>query len=201
VSFGGHGNLTRVARFLCTGEQPDGTFRKPHDYGVVITLINVANQIVPPEQVAPLRAAIVTFLSASHLDMYDKAAAAKEFGHARELQTALPEPSATFMKYVNDRQVKELGAALLPFAEKFGNTPSLSPEMASDLTAPVFLIHGADDNVVPAMESAWLADRLKKQVPVHVLITPLITHAEVDRGAGATDVWRLVRFWHDVFDS
>lgn len=201
VSFGGHGNLTRVARFLCTGELPDGTFRKPHDYGVVVALINLADQVVPPEQVEALRAAMVTFMSASHLDMYDKAAAAKEFAHARELQTTLPEPAATFMKYVNDRQVKELGAALLPYVEKFGNTPSLSPEMAPVITAPVFLIHGADDSVVPAMESAWLADKLKTRVPVHLLITPLITHAEVDRGAGATDVWRLVRFWHDVFSS
>jgi dienelactone hydrolase len=201
VSFGGHGSLARVARFLCAGELPDGTFRKPHDYGVVIALINLAQQVVPPEQVEPLRAAIVTFLTASHLDMYDKPAAAKEFAHARELQTTLPEPAATYMKYVNDRQVKELGAALLPYAEKFGNTPSLSPELAPGIAAPIFLIHGADDNVVPAMESAWLADKLKTQVPVHLLITPLITHAEVDRGAGATDVWRLVRFWHDVFSS
>jgi hypothetical protein len=164
-------------------------------------LLNLADKVVPPDQVAPLRAAIVTFLGASHLDMYDKPAAAKEFAHARELQTTLPEPAATLMKYVNDRQVKELGAALLPEAVTFGNTPSLSPELVEGLTAPVFLIHGAGDNVVPAMESAWLAKRLESQVPVHVLITPLITHAEVDRGAGATDVWRLVRFWHDVFDS
>lgn len=201
VSFGGHGNLTRVARFLCIGELPDKTYRKPHDYGVVITLINLADQMVPPDQVESLRAAIVTFLSASHLDMYDKPAAAKEFEHARELQKTLPEPSATFMKYVNDRQVKELGAALLPYAEQFGNTPSLSPELSPGIDAPVFLIHGADDNVVPAMESAWLAETLRQRVPVHLLITPLITHAEVDRGAGATDVWRLVRFWHDVFSS
>jgi dienelactone hydrolase len=199
VSFGGHGNLARVTRYLCTGVQPDGSYRKPHDYGIVVTLGNLADRVVPPEQVEPLRAAIVAFLNASHLDMVDKTAAAKEFAHARDMQKALPEPAATLMGYVNDRAVKPLGEALLPHIAIFEKDASLSPEIAPGITAPVFLIHGADDNVVPAMESAYLADKLKGQVPVHLLITPLITHAEVDRGAGPSDVWRLVRFWYDVF--
>ena len=201
VSFGGHGNLARVTRFLCTGVQPDGSYRKPHDYGIVVTLNNLADRVVPPDQVEPLRAAIIAFLNASHLDMVDKPAAALEFAHAREMQKALPEPAATLMGYVNDRAVKPLGEALLPHIAIFEKDPSLSPELAPGITAPVFLIHGADDNVVPAMESAYLAEKLRGQVPVHLLITPLITHAEVDRGAGANDVWRLVRFWYDVFSD
>jgi dienelactone hydrolase len=199
VSFGGHGNLARVTRYLCTGTQPDGSYRKPHDYGIVVALGNLADKVVPPEQVEPLRAAIVTFLHASSLDMVDKSAAALEFTRAREQQRALPEPAATLMGYVNDRAVKPLGEALLPHIAIFEKDASLSPEFAPGINAPVFLIHGADDNVVPAMESAYLADKLRGQVPVHLLITPLITHAEVDRGAGPTDVWRLVRFWYDVF--
>jgi len=201
LSFGGHGNLARVARFLCTGQQPDGSFRQPHDYGVVVMLINVADRLVPPDQVEPLRAAIVTFLNASHLDMVDKPAAARLFADARDLQQTLPEPAATLMGYVNDRQVQPLGAALLPHVDTFGDDPALSPEVAPGIAAPVFLIHGADDNVVPAMESARLADRLRPHVPVRLLITPLITHAEVDRGAGAADAWRLVRFWFGVFTT
>jgi dienelactone hydrolase len=201
VSFGGHGNLARVTRYLCTGIQPDGSYRKPHDYGIVVTLGNLADKVVPPEQVEPLRAAIVTFLHASSLDMVDKNAAALEFAHAHELQRALPEPAATLMGYVNNRDVKPLGAALLPHISTLESDASLSPELAPGITAPVFLIHGADDNVVPAMESRYLADKLRGQVPVHLLITPLITHAEVDRGAGASDAWRLVRFWYDVFSD
>jgi pimeloyl-ACP methyl ester carboxylesterase len=199
VSLGGHGDLARVGKFLCSGILPDGSYRKPHDYGVVITLINLADHLVPPDQVEPLRAAIIIFLTASHLDMVDKPAAAKTFAHARDVQQTLPEPARTLMGYVNDRNVKALGAALLPYASSFGNDPSLSPELATGLTAPVFLIHGADDNVVPAMESTVLAAHLRQQVPVHLLVTPLITHAEVDRNAGAADVWHLIRFWFDVF--
>jgi dienelactone hydrolase len=198
VSFGGHGDLVRVVRYLCSGRQADGQFRKPHDYGVVVALINAADQMVPPEQVEPLRAAIVSFLTASHLDMVDKPAAKLEFEHARALQQALPEPAATLMDYVNTRNVKALGEQLLPRLDAFANDAALSPEIAPAVTAPVFLIHGADDNVVPAIESVLLARALEGKAPVHLLVSPLITHAEVDKHAAAGDVWNLVKFWHGV---
>lgn len=199
LSLGGHGDLGRVVHYLCTGKTADGVSHKPHDYGVVVILVNLADRVVPPEQVEPLRAAIEVFLGASHTDMVDKPAAARQFAHARELQRALPEPAATFMGYVNDRNVQALGALLEPHVAAFANNPSLSPEIAPGVTAPVFLLHGADDNVVPAIESQLLAARLAKQTTVHLLVTPLITHAEVDRGAAATDVWRLIRFWYAAF--
>jgi dienelactone hydrolase len=198
LAFGGHGDLLRVVRFLCSGQQADGQYRKPHDYGVVVALINVADRLVPPEQVEPLRVAIVSFMTASHLDMVDKPAAALEFQHARELQQQLPEPAATLMNYVNTRNVKALGDELLPRLKDVANDPALSPEIAPALTAPVFLLHGSDDNVVPAVESTRLAAALQGRVPVHLLVTPLITHAEVNRQTSVGDVWNLVRFWYAV---
>ena len=47
MSFGGHGDLPRTLRYLCTGIQPDGTHRPPHDYGVAIILLSVAERVVP----------------------------------------------------------------------------------------------------------------------------------------------------------
>jgi hypothetical protein len=35
-------------------------------------------------------------------------------------------------------------------------------------------------------------------VEVHLLISELITHAEVDRAAAAADTWRLIAFWANV---
>lgn len=198
LSFGGHGDLVRTIRFLLTGRQADGQFRQPHDYGVVVTLINAADRVVPPKQVEPLRAAIVTFLTASQLDMVDKAAAKVEFDRAKALQTTMGEPAATLMGYVNTRNVKALGERLLPHLDAFANDPALSPELAPAVTAPVFLIHGADDNVVPAVESTYLTRALEGRAPVHLLITPLITHAEVDRAPTRKEVWNMMRFWYEV---
>ena len=196
LSFGGHGDLPRTLRYLCTGQEPDGTHRPPHDYGVVVILLGVAERVVPPEQVAPLREAVLTFLRASQTDMTDKARAAEEFEDARALAHNLPEPARTFMGWVNDRDVARLGSALLPHVGAMADDPALSPERNAPPTGPEYLLHGADDNVIPAAESELLAAHLRRTGGQAVqLSSRLITHAEVDQRPGLIEIWRLVRFW------
>jgi dienelactone hydrolase len=196
LSFGGHGDLPRTLRYLCTGVQPDGARRPPHDYGVVIILLDVADRLVPPDQVEPLRSGIRAFLRASHVDMVDKQKGALEFANVREMAAQLAEPARTFLGWVNDRKVTELGAALLPHVSAMGDDPALSPERNPPPAVPVYLLHGADDNVVPAVESSLLAADLERRGGrVLQLSTPLITHAEVDRPPGLREIWKLIRFW------
>jgi dienelactone hydrolase len=202
MSFGGHGDLPRTLRYLCTGVQPDGTRRQPHDYGLAIVLLGVADKVVPADQVQPLREAILSFLEASRLDMVDKAKAATEFGRAKTLEAALAEPARTYMKYVNTRDVTRLGPILLPHLSERGGNPALSPSQSTPPDCPVYLLHGTDDNVVPAIESTLLAQDLRARgVTVHALATPLITHAEVDRRPTATAVWQLIEFWTALLDE
>jgi dienelactone hydrolase len=195
MSFGGHGDLPRTLRYLCTGLQPDGRQRPPHDYGVAIILLGGADRVVPPAQVEPLRAAILAFLEASHLDMVDKARAKTAFEHARALEASLAEPSRTLMRYVNERNVAALGPILLPHVSALDGE-ALSPSRAAVPSAAVYLLHGTDDNVIPAVESALLSDTLRARgVTVHHLATPLITHAEVDKSAALRAFWDLSTFW------
>lgn len=201
LSFGGYGDFPRTLRFLCTGEQPDGTYRRPHDYGVVIILLGVADRVVPPEQVDTLRRGIRTFLEASHVDMVDKPRAAQIFQSARDQAAAMPEPARTFMNYVNTRDVKTLGPLLLPHISAMANDPALSASRSPAPRAPVYLLHGSDDTVIPAMESTYLADQLAGKTEVRLLITPLITHAEVDRPPHFGEVWKLIAFWSGVLDE
>lgn len=196
MSFGGHGDLPRTLKYLCTGIQPDGSKRPPHDYGVVIILLTAADQIVPADQVAPLRHVILTYLEASRLDLIDKNESWNTFQRARAMSEALPEPSKTLMRYVNDRDVAHLGPILLPYVTKLGDERTVSPASEATPKAPVYLLHGTDDNVIPAIESSLLAEALRARgVTVHMLATPLITHAEVDRSAAASAMWKLVSFW------
>ncbi len=198
VSLGGHGDLARTLRYLCTGREPDGTMRPPHDYGVVIILLSLLDRAVPADQVVGLRESLLTFLEASRLDLIDKAQSAATFERARALEQSLPEPSRGLMGYVNRRDVTALGSFLLPLIPA-AEAPGLSPERAIMPRTPVFLLHGADDNVIPAAESVLLGQALVRQGnPVHVLATPLITHAEVDRGARVREVWRLILFFTEV---
>jgi len=202
MSFGGHGDLPRTLRYLCTGIQPDGTARPPHDYGLAIVLLGAADHVVPAGQVHALRDAILSFLEASRLDMVDKTKAAAEFARAKALEAGLAEPSRTYMGYVNARDVKRLGPILLPYMAALGGDPALSPSRSAPPISPVYLLHGTDDNVVPAVESVLLANDLRARgVIVHQLATPLITHAEVDRSSTASAIWRLIDFWSDLLDE
>src|SRR5262245_32404957 len=205
LSFGGHGDLPRVMRYLATGEAPhvDGlTPHPPHDYGVAVILYGLADQgVVPTDQVAQLRDGIRTFLLASQLTLVSMDEANTTFAKARAMAKEMPEPSRTFMGYVNDRAVKKLGPALVPFLEQLGAAdPALSPQRAAAApTAPIFLLHGDEDTVIPAAESALLNDYLKsKGTPVHLLLSNLITHAEVNKAAAASETWKLISFWANV---
>jgi predicted esterase len=97
---------------------------------------------------------------------------------------------------VNERSVAKLGPVLLPHLSALSGDDALSPARAAAPSGTVYLLHGTDDNVIPAVESSLLADTLRgRGVRVHQLTTPLITHAEVDRSAALRAFWDLSRFW------
>jgi pimeloyl-ACP methyl ester carboxylesterase len=213
-SFGGHDDLPRVLRYLCTGTEPypanrlrlkpDTTGntqvfeRPPHDYGVAIILLGVAERLVPRGQVEALRAAVRRYLLASALDSVDKVGGSREFAAIRSLVRALPEPSATLLRHVLDRDVVHLGSRLLPYITSYGGGPALSPSKSPKPTAPVFILHGIDDNVIPSIESEYLAEDLRGHASVRLLLTDLISHAAADQPARSASVLALAGFWGDL---
>ena len=217
MSFGGHGDLARAMHYLTTGEVL-GDIEKaktssavlgadhvgvhpPHDYGLAVALLNLADRVVPPDQVAALSKGIDGFLLASSLAVTDPPRAIPVFEEMKAYQQTLPEPSRTYMQYVNDRTVDKLGPILSPVADALKDHPamlSLSPERATPPTAPIFLLHGVDDNVIPSLETVLLAEHLEGKARVQGLLSGLITHAEVNRTATSTEVWRLASFWRSL---
>ena len=200
-SFGGHDDLRRVLEYFCTGTEDDTTTKAPtppHDYGVAIVLLNVAEHLVPADQLEPLRAAVRRFLWASYLDRVDKPGAEREFAALRETARALPEPTATLLRFVNDRDVAHLGPRLQPYVGFYASHPALSPALSPAPAAPIYLMHGRDDNVIPASESHHLADRLRGHVPVRLLVTDLISHVDADEPAHVIDVLKVGHFWGDL---
>ncbi len=154
---------------------------------------------MPADQVEPLKAGILTFLHASHLALFDRKKAEQEFAEARAIETTIAEPGRTFLHLVNVRDVATLGPRLLPHIADLGDDGALSPDRSAAPGVPVFLLHGAEDNVVPSLETLRLARHLESRTTVRVLLTPLISHAEVDKPASAAEVVNLVRFWAGMF--
>ncbi len=217
MSFGGHGDLSRALHYLTSGEVLGNLesakassavlgaehvgVHPPHDYGLAVVLLNLADRVVPPEQVAPLSKGIDGFLLASSLAVTDPPKSVPVFEEMKKYQETLPEPSRTYMQYVNDRAVDKLGPILLPVADALKDhpgMPALSPERATPPSAPIYLLHGVDDSVIPSVETVLLAEHLEGKAIVHGLLSGLITHAEVNRTASSTEVWRLASFWRGI---
>jgi dienelactone hydrolase len=150
MSFGGHGDLARALHYLTSGEVLGDLeaakhssavagadhvgVHPPHDYGLAVVLLNLADRVVPAEQVAALSKGIDGFLLASSLAVTDPPRAIPVFEEMKRYQETLPEPSRTYMQYVNDRAVDKLGPVLLPVADGLQDHPAmlaLSPERAT----------------------------------------------------------------------
>jgi hypothetical protein len=203
LSFGGHGDLPRVIRYLCTGLLPDGSVQPGHDYGAVIALLAALPHLVPAEQAPPLERAIRTFLDASMVDVADPPRSAALFAEARQLGDALPEPARSIMADVSARDASRLAPRLLSLAEIVAGDPALSPERSPVTTARVYLLHGTPDTVIPQSETPQLAafyDRApaRRGTRAEWLLTPAIRHADAVATVSLSDSWGLVRFWRKL---
>lgn len=201
VALGGHADLPRTMRYLCTGRLPDGTFRPPNDYGAAVILAGAADKLVPPNEADPFRQTVVDYLVAASVASTNPVAAETLFATARERGKRLAEPAKTLMREVDAHDLAAIGPRLLPYIDELGGDPALSPDRSPVTHAPVFLLQGIDDNVIPSTETPLLAAYLRAHGNTHVtaLLTPILTHATLQPSIGLRDGWALVRFWREVF--
>jgi hypothetical protein len=120
---------------------------------------------------------------------------------ARAEAAALPEPSRSILTAITDRDRAALAPRIEPLVDDLTADPSLSPERSRAPRAPVFLLPGLDDNVIPSTETPLLAAAYERQGhhDVRWLLTPLITHAHLRTSPAPGDAWRLVRVWEALF--
>jgi fermentation-respiration switch protein FrsA (DUF1100 family) len=162
---------------------------------LAIILFIVADRLVPNAQVEPLRDGVRRFLRASYLD---RTPAKQEYAAIGELASRLPPPAGALLASLNNRDVAALGPILLPHLESLPDIPALSPSRSPAPTAPVFLLHGSGDTVIPSAESEYLAARLRGRVRVRLLVTDMVSHAEAHERARAIDLLRVAAFWNDL---
>jgi dienelactone hydrolase len=186
VSVGGHHDLERVLRFLIRNqvETPAGLQpRQAHDYGLMVLLYGEVDRFAPEPDRAPLRDALRASL---HQDRPAAVAAAArlttergkqlwQLADGRKLQTLAPE-----LESIVAAQRAELAA--------------LSPRgRLAAIHAPVYLVHGISDSVIPASETEWAGAELGPADHI-ALVSPLIEHVEVNKPAGLRDKLALLRF-------
>lgn len=193
LSIGGHGDLPRALDTLAGGILTDAAEAETDAFGLAIVLASVAPRVVAEEQVAPLREWARTFLTAGHL-AFDDPRRGELFAEGERLEGGLPEPARWLARRARAADSAALRPHLLEHVRELAGDPALSPERAPPPGAAVYLLHGADDPVIPPAESERLAGHLRAHTQVHVLITPLLTHADIEDALTARNALDVVRF-------
>ncbi len=173
--------------------------RAPHDYGVAVILLGAADRVVPAAQTDALREAVRQYSGGvrARRRRGQVAGAGRirgPHGAHRQIAGTIEDPDALR----DSRDVVHLGARLLPYINGYASAPALSVSKSPKPSAPVFLLHGIDDNIIPSIESEYLAEDLRPYAPVRLLQSGLISHAEADRPFKVGDVLQLAGFWGDL---
>jgi dienelactone hydrolase len=195
VAVGSQDEMSRVAEYYETGEdeRPDGTMEKlpPHEYGPLVLEYEHLGDFVPAQDVSSVRAVLRAHLyedgAAEHaaLARLDAQQSAEVKGL---MDTRLP-ATRTALERADKLHVSDMAA--------------VSPEgRLANLKTPVYLLHGAGDNIIPSAETEWMASELPKRSLRAELISPVLSHLNLD-GARPTmvDQLRLVHFFAMVLDA
>jgi dienelactone hydrolase len=191
TSVGGHQDLARVLHFLIHDEiaTPRGLeHEKAHEYGLVVLVHQNIEAFVPAPDVPALGAAFKAWLE-------EDRPAARAFASQRT--TAEGE---RLWSLLEAGKLNTLGPALdRILAAEQGELAALSPSgHLRSIDAPVYLLHGAHDSVIPPSETDF-GDLELGTAPHGALVSPLIEHVEVSGAAGLRAKLELLTFMANLF--
>jgi pimeloyl-ACP methyl ester carboxylesterase len=187
VLMGAYDNLARVARFLATSqaEFPDGRTEPyvAHDYGASVFVYSHLDQFFPAADLPVAHDALRDWLWEQPAD-------------AQALFPRLSPPARATMEILIARQIDRLRPKLLEMIQADDSQLSaISPQgKLGALHAPVFLLHGSTDDIIPSTETLWLEKDIPTPYLRAALITPAFSHVDPDKHAVWTDQSRLVEF-------
>ncbi|MEO7030367.1 MAG: alpha/beta fold hydrolase [Acidobacteriaceae bacterium] len=189
VAIGSQDEMGRVARYYRTGEdaRPGGApeLLPPHEYGALVLEYEHVEDFVPPADVAAIHAVL-----RAHL--YEDAHAEKA---AFAALTGVQHAEA--MQLLDTTSAMTRGLLAAAESRHAAAMAGVSPHNhLGSLTTPVYLLHGAGDNIIPASETLWMAAELPGTTLQSVLISPVLSHLNLDGAQpGPMDRWRLVHFF------
>jgi dienelactone hydrolase len=192
VAVGSHHDLTRVLHFYAgdTVRGPDGTPYPihPHPYGARVLIYSYLNELFSAQDLPMAHEALRAYLYDQH-------------GQAKILAQQLSEDGKKIMLQLLDERDNTLvhRFLMLLLAEHESKLQNVSPHgRLARLKAQVLLIHGADDPVVPATETPWLAREIPQRLLRQSLVSPVLRHAEIEQKPTIKEYVKLVDFVADL---
>jgi pimeloyl-ACP methyl ester carboxylesterase len=187
VLFGAYENLERVTRFLTTGQEefPDGRViaAPAHDYGASVFVYAHLQQFFDAKDLPAAHEALQYWL----------------WEEPQNLQPWLNKLSLPARAIIDDlmaRRIDLLRPKLLDAIQaNAAELAAVSPHgHIANLRVPVYILHGAEDTVIPPAESLWLEKEVPRGELRAILITPAFTHVDPRNQASWIDELRLVDF-------
>lgn len=184
TSVGGYHDLPRVLRFLVSDriETPKGSLAlKAHDYGLAVVVHDNLEHFVEPADRQVIAEALELWL---HEDRTAAVARASE-------RTTLS--GERLFRLLESGKLSELAPELLRLVDqRKRELAELSPAgRLGDVRAPVYLLHGSADSVIPPSETEWAEQELGG-APHQALVSPLLEHVEVDKSGRLSQELALV---------
>lgn len=194
VLMGAYDSLARVCRFLATSqaELPDGREEpyKAHDYGASVFVYSNLDQFFSAGDLAVAHDALRYWLW-------------EQPANAQALLPRLSPAGRETIEILMARQIDRIRPKMLNVIQADATRlAALSPEgKLADLHTPVFVLHGATDDIIPSTESLWLEKEIPRAELREALITPAFSHVDPDKHAGGMDELRLIDFLAGVLRS
>jgi|HubBroStandDraft_6_1064221.scaffolds.fasta_scaffold258762_1 dienelactone hydrolase len=194
VAVGAHDDLARVARFFATDTiaRPDGSILHlaAHPYGPLVLVYDHVEDFLPATDLAASRDALRLWLWEEN-----------DAGRAR-LASLAPDARAK-LGALFDGNIASIAPQLLAEIDASeGALRAASPHgRLAGLRAPVYLLHGAGDTVIPATETLWLARDVPQGLVRDALVSPAVVHVEMAGEPSAREKFALVHFMAEVLDA
>jgi pimeloyl-ACP methyl ester carboxylesterase len=192
VSVGGHDDMQRVAEFFISGQiaRPDGTVikLKPHEYGALVLMYSHLDEFFSADEASQVHDCFRLLLW-------------EQIADSRQAEAKLLPATRKKFDPLFDHDSQAFAPALSVAIKRHQvEMAGVSPhDHLAGLHAPVLLLHGMGDDVIPASEMLWL----EKDVPPRnlrgALATPLLSHVSIAGEPPWQDKVALVRFMATLF--
>ncbi len=188
LAVGSQDEMSHVANFYLTGQEarPDGTIEQlqPHEYGPLVLEYEHLEDFVPAADEPKIRPVLREHLYENPSS--EMLAQAKLNERQRAEAKQLMDSNSPLTKAT-------LAASDLRHAAEM---EQLSPhEKMRTMVTPVYLLHGQADNIIPAAETLWMQSELPATTLQAALVSPVLSHVNLDGEPRAGDGWRLVHFF------
>jgi pimeloyl-ACP methyl ester carboxylesterase len=190
VAVGAHDDMGRVAKFFATDEEPrpNGSIQKikAHEYGALVLMYAHPEDFFADRDLTAVRTCLHNVLYETTCDAGTLSPAANKI-----MQRVFAHDVAYFRKQI------------LVSAEKHRDEyAQVSPRgKLMAVQAPVLLLHGAGDDVIPSAETEWLAEQIPAKYREQVLISPAISHVEIGEEPEVVDQFRVVHFLAEMIEE